>query len=831
MKCLKNIGRYATFWGQNPRSLGHAGPGGKAPKWKLSTKKAVISVLSAIQTLANPNPSRNHQKPILIEQEHKDAIAPYKPPSELPFYGRSPPVYPAPIANGSTPLWSQAHHLAALTLSNLTLPEKLNLTIGHEGPCVGNTAPIPRLSIPSLCIADGPASLRGQEYVSAFPAGIHLSATFDTDLMSLYGRALGQEFYNRGVNIALGPVAGPVGRIIKGGRNWEGGGPDPYLAGKLFAEVTRGMQDEGVLTVGKHWVGNEQETRRRWDWEDGKHAVSAEIDDRTLHELYVWPFMEGLKEGMGGVMCSYQRVNHSYGCQNSKLINGVLKTELGFEGFVVSDWDGQVSGVGSANAGLDLVMPGRGYWGEKKLGEAVRNGSVTEERVDDMARRVLAGWYLLGQDSGYPERAIWGNLERHWPVDVMEDHGGLIREIGAAGTVVVKNENGALPLGKKRRFVCVFGYDAQVKASPWTNRDRYGGGYDENYGWETFNGTLITGGGSGSTTPPYVVSPFEAIQHRVRKEGGVLRWDFWSGNPTPYLNADVCTVLINSYASESFDRKNLTDKFSDDLVLNVASWCSNTFVIIHSTGIRLVEAFINHPNVTAIIMAGLPGQESGNSLVDILWGDVNPSGRLPYTIAKSEQDYGAVLDPAGTEEEDFPEDDFSREGVFLDYRAFDKNGITPRFEFGFGLSYTSFSYSSVHTTVQPRADTNMGEWPDENKQIVQGGHPGLWDVVVVVRCHVTNTGESHGAEIAQLYLGVPNPERDGKTPLRQLRGFKKVGPLAPGETRQVTFELTRRDLSVWDVVKQQWKMRRGEYKVQIGASSRDLRLELVITLE
>ncbi|KAK4654441.1 hypothetical protein QC762_403750 [Podospora pseudocomata] len=830
MKCLKNIGRYTSFWGPNPRSAGGGSAAGKTPKWKLSTKKAAISVLSAIQTLANPHTSRNHQKSILIEQGHRDEFVPYKAPSELPFYGRSPPVYPAPTANGTTPLWSHPHHLASLLVSNLTLQEKLNLTIGHAGPCVGNTAPIPRLSIPSLCIADGPASLRGQEYVSAFPAGIHLAATFDTDLMSLYGRALGREFHNRGVNIALGPVAGPIGRIIKGGRSWEGGGPDPYLAGKLFGKVTRAMQEQGVVAVGKHWVGNEQETRRRLDWDTGRHAVSAEVDDRTLHEVYVWPFMEGLKEGMGGVMCSYQRVNHSYGCQNSKLINGVLKQELGFEGFVVSDWDGQVSGVGSANAGLDLVMPGKGFWGSS-LEEAVRNGSVGEERVDDMARRVLAGWYLLGQDRGYPERAIWGNLERHGAVDVMEDHGELIREIGAAGTVVVKNEKGTLPLGKKRRFVCVFGYDAQVKASPWTNRDRYGGGYEENNGWETFNGTLITGGGSGSTTPPYVVSPFEAIQHRVRKEGGILRWDFWSGNPTPYFNADACTVFINSYASETFDRKNLTDKFSDDLVLNVASWCSNTIVIVHSTSIRLVEAFITHPNVTAVVMAGLPGQESGNSLVDILWGDVNPSGRLPYTIAKSEQDYGAVLDPAGAEDEDFPEDDFSREGVLLDYRAFDRDGITPRFEFGFGLSYTSFSYSSLHTTAKPRVDTNMGEWPEKNKEIVQGGHPDLWDVVAVVTCHITNTGDLHGAEVAQLYLGVPNSEKDGKTPVRQLRGFKKVGPLAPGETKKVIFELTRRDLSVWDVVKQQWRMRRGEYKVQIGASSRDLRLETAIILE
>ncbi len=465
-------------------------------------------------------------------------------------------------------------------VAQMTVEEKVNITRGFPGTCVGNTGEVPRLGVPALCFADGPDGIRGQEFVSAFPAGIHLAATFDRDLMLQYGRALGAEYYGKGINVALGPVAGPLGRVARGGRNWEGLSNDPYLAGAGMGAITRGIQDAGVIATPKHWLLNEQEFRRRWS--PLGEAISSNVDDRTLHELYAFPFMDALREGAGAVMCSYQRANHSYACQNSKLLNGILKTELGFEGFVVSDWDGQMSGVASANAGLDLVMPNAGFWGTNLL-EAVNNGSVSAARITDMATRVLASWYYLHQQNAYPQPAIYTNLETHFPVDVQADHAKLIEEIGAAGTVLVKNVNNTLPL-KHPRFLCVFGYDAAVKSSPWQNRDRYGGGYEDNFGWNTFNGTLITAGGSGSTTPPYVISPFEAIQERVRRDRGVLRWDFYSGDPTMYLNAEACLVFVNAYASESFDRPSLEDGFSDRLVLNVASWCANTIVVVHSAG-------------------------------------------------------------------------------------------------------------------------------------------------------------------------------------------------------------------------------------------------------
>ena len=301
-------------------------------------------------------------------------------------------------------------------------------------------------------------------------------------------------------------------------------------------------------------------------------------------------------------------------------------------------------------------MPDGGYWGDN-LTQAVNNGSVTETRLNDMVTRILAAWYHLGQDVGYPDVGVYAYNQQHPIIDVRGDHGTLIRKIGAAGAVLVKNVNNALPL-KKPRYLNIYGYDAKTPDSPWTTPARFGGGYDVNFGWETFNGTLVTAGGSGSNTPPYLVSPFEAIQSRVRADKGMVRWDFASENPTVYANADACLVFINAYSSESFDRTRLTDEFSDNLVKNVAANCTNTIVVMHTAGIRVVDAWIENENVTAVIYGLLPGEESGNSIVDVLYGDAGPSGRLPFTVAKNESDYGSLLNTT-IGSGPFPQDNFT----------------------------------------------------------------------------------------------------------------------------------------------------------------------------
>ncbi|KAG9190353.1 beta-glucosidase [Alternaria panax] len=718
--------------------------------------------------------------------------------SEVPLYGLSPPVYPSPVGHGTTSSsWASAYAHAKELVSQLTLEEKSNLTHGVSGPCAGQTGAVTRLQIPELCFADSPSGVRGQEFVSSFPAGIHLGATFDRGLMLRYGHALGREYRGKGINVALGPFIGPIGRVVRGGRNWEGLGADPYLGGIGGALIIRGTQKEGVIATPKHWLVQEQEYRRR-PGNEGE-AVSSNVDDRTLHELYAWPFMNALREGAGSLMCSYQRVNNSYGCQNSKLLNGMLKEELGFEGFVVSDWDAQQAGVASANAGLDVVMPIAKFWGGN-LTDAVNNGSVTTERLDDMNTRLLAAWFYLNQDKGYPEKAVYPYNVEHQIVDVREDHASLIREIGAAGTVLVKNVNNTLPL-RNPRFLNIYGYDAEVKAQPWNNPARFGGGYEENFGWNTLNGTLVTAGGSGSGTPPYVISPFKAIQDRIIADSGTLRWDFFGVNPTVYANAEACLVFINAYASESFDRISLTDEFSDQLVNNVATNCSNTIVVIHNAGIRTVNAWIDHPNITAVLFAGIPGQESGNSIADVLYGDVNPSGRLPYTVARQETDYGHLLN--GTVDHSIPafmQSNFT-EGLYIDYRAFDAKNITPQYEFGYGLSYTTFGYANI--TVERVGNASLSAFPSPSVSIVQGGHPWLWQVLYRATVTIINTGKVAGHEVAQLYLGVPN------APQKQLRGFERVGLLQPGESREVEFALDRRDLSVWNVTAQAWELQKA----------------------
>lgn len=273
--------------------------------------------------------------------------------------------------------------------------------------------------------------------------------------------------------------------------------------------------------------------------------------------------------------------------------------------------------------------------------------------------------------------------------------------------------------------------------------------------------------------------------------------------------SDACLVFINAMATEGWDREGLRDDFSDGLVLNVASKCANTVVVVHTAGIRLVDQWIEHPNVTAAIIAHLPGQDIGEALIKILYGEVSPSGKLPYTLAKNETDYGDLYAPCvpATEDDKFPQCNYT-EGVYIDYRHFDAHKIEPRFEFGFGLSYTTFEYEGLSSanfalSREPVQKSMTGDW--------------TWNVDSPIRVKIMNTGVMTGEEIAQLYVGIPN------APEKQLRGFEKVR-LGPGEQAEVTFQLRKRDLSIWDVVSQSWVLQHGEYHFHIGSSSQDIRL-------
>lgn len=333
-----------------------------------------------------------------------------------------------------------------------------------------------------------------------------------------------------------------------------------------------------------------------------------------------------------------------------------------------------------------------------------------------------------------------------------------------------------------------------------------------------FNGTFLAGGGSGASTGAYIDAPLHAFQRQAYDDDTFLAWDTASTDPFVNPASDACLVFTNEAASEGWDRPYLADPTSDVLVQNVASKCSNTMVIIHNAGIRLVDEWIDHPNVTAVLYAHVPGQDSGRALVEVLYGKQSPSGRLPYTVARKASDYGALLEPvvpSGTKNDYYPQSDFN-ETVYIDYKAFIADNITPRFEFGYGLTYSNFSYSDLVTQVVPRAD--LAYLPKSRNTVTEGGVAALWDIVAEVHCSVKNTGTVSAAEVAQLYIGIPNG------PMKVLRGFEKK-TIRPNEHKRILFELTRRDLSHWDVEKQSWGLQAGQYAVYVGKSILDIQLQ------
>nr|ATQ35959.1 beta-glucosidase [Talaromyces piceae] len=730
------------------------------------------------------------------------------------FYGDSPPVYPSPNVTGAGD-WDQAYQKAKEFVSKLTQEEKVNLTAGVSvnNGCSGNIQPITRLNFPGMCVTDAGNGVRGPDFVNSWASGIHIGASWNRELALQRGKYLGTEFRAKGVNAMLGPVVGPSGRMVTSGRNWEGFSSDPYLTGALAFQTVRGVQSEGVVACTKHYIGNEQETNRNPGHDvDGYtvESVSSNIDDKTLHEQYLWPFQDAVHAGAGSIMCSYNRVNNSYGCQNSKLLNGILKTELGFQGYVMTDWGAQHGGIAAANAGLDVVMPNSKLWGPN-LPKAIANGTMELSRLDDMITRLMASWYYLDQASTIPSPGIGMPKDSSAPHQIVNartsSENDILWKAAVEGHVLVKNVNHTLPL-KTPRLLSIFGYDAsgdgQAREQSFGNASQVA----------FLNETLYVGGGSGANSPAYLDTPYAALQRQAYKDGTSLHWDFYSQSPAINANSDACLVFINSFATEGWDRPGLYDDYSDTLITNVANNCRNTIVVIHNAGIRLVNNWVDHANVTAVIFAHVPGQDTGGPLVDILYGRENPSGKLPYTVAKNQSDYGSVLWPSLPEGEfaRFPQSNFT-EGVYVDYKYFDKHSITPQYPFGYGLSYTTFEYSDLRVS---KSKSRYSAYP-EHATIIPGGNPHLFDNLVTVSVTVKNTGGASGQEVAQLYLGVP------KGPVRQLRGFEKVS-IEPGQSKSVQFSLTRRDLSVWDTTAQQWLLQKGAYKVFVGGSSGDLAL-------
>jgi len=473
---------------------------------------------------------------------------------------------------------------------------------------------------------------------------------------------------------------------------------------------------------------------------------------------------------------------------------------------------------------------------------AIHNGSLSEARLNDMIARVMTPYFYLKQNSSYPTvdpgsselnsfspqsnsqfRFILNGTEDR---DVREDHATLIRNLGAASVVLLKNTNHTLPLSAPK-VIGVFGNDA----ADFTDGLYPAGGF----GSVGYNiGTLAVGGGSGSARFSYLVSPLEAIKARAAQDGSLVQYITDNvaatsaiGLGTIYPTPSVCLVFLKTFVTEGYDRTSyLADWDSTLLVTSVAGICNNTVVITHSGGPNVMP-WADNPNVTGIIAAHLPGQETGNSLVDILYGVVNPSGRLPYTIGYNASDWNApIIDVSITDATDPNafQDDF-QEGLMIDYRHFDSAGIKPRYEFGFGLSYTTFSVSNLMIQNVQVGGNITARPPKAPTQ--PGGNPTLYDVLFHATVTVSNTGARAGQAVPQLYLSLPKSSTPSGTPVKVLRGFAKVS-IEPGEITEVGFDLLRRDISYWDIVSQDWVVPEGEMTVRVGFSSRDLPLTATI---
>ncbi|KAI8063910.1 glycosyl hydrolase family 3 N terminal domain-containing protein [Gongronella butleri] len=634
-----------------------------------------------------------------------------------------------------------------------------------------------------------------------FPAGVTAAATFDSDAMHQRGIAMGQEFRGKGAHIQLGPGMNFM-RAPGGGRGWESFGEEPYLMGEAAVQTITGIQSQQVIATAKHYVMNDQETNR--------HSASSDADERTLREIYVYPFERAIEAGVGSVMCSYNPVNGTHACENPQLL-GILRDDLQFQGFITSDWWATLSTAPSANAGMDMSMPGNdfgqndphsGSWYGQNLTWAVQNDTVSKDRLTDMATRIAAAHFKMRQDEDFPDTTLHSfNLTGPaGSVDVKADHVKLVRSIAAAGTVLLTND-GILPLSSDNKSIAIIGQDAFMD-DLLLNPDNSGTCSD--FGCDP--GTLFEGWGSGTVSFPYpLIAPYDGL---VARAGDGVNFTTAKDNydsdaiKQAAMGSDIAIVFVNSDSGEEYitvdgnvgDRNNLTIwQNGDQVVQTVAENNNNTIVVVHSVGAVLMP-WIDHPNIRAVVWPNVPGEQSGNALADIVYGDVNPSGRLPYTIAKKEDDYPASVSKA---------DNITySEKLLIGYRWFDAHNIEPLFPFGHGLSYTTFNYSKLQVHAQGKKDE------------------------VKVTVTVTNTGNVDGSEIAQLYLSFP--ESAGEPP-KVLRGFEKV-MIHAGKSEHVTFSLGTVELSIFDVVSHGWVVPTGDYQVHVGASSRDLRASASFTL-
>jgi beta-glucosidase len=670
---------------------------------------------------------------------------------------------------------------ADLVLAEMTLDEKIQLVHGAGGfqaagvrsnGGAGVVLGIPRLGLPDLQLADSAVGVRSAaergRYATLLPSTIGEAATWDPKLAFEYGALIGRELRDELYNVSLGGGV-DITREPRNGRNFEYQGEDPVLAGKMVAQLIRGLQSQNIIGDVKHYAFNDQET--------GRNIGNVKLGKRAMRETDLLAFEIAVIEGQPGmVMCSYNKLNGDYACENSYLLESVLKKAWGFKGFVISDWGGTHSTAKAALAGLDNEEPGYRFFGDS-LKTAVTNGDVPLARLDDMVHRIVRTEFATGIVDDPPRGRV---------VDPFAG-AELSQRIAEQASVLLKNDHGQLPLNAATvKSIAVIGSHA--------------------------DSGVISGGGSAQVDPPggarpnwnqpvwFPSSPLAAIRAKAPK----AKVEFNDGSDTAAAAAlakvsEIAVVFVNQWTTEGRDVPTLTlpDK-QDDLVSAVAAANAHTIVVLE-TGGAVAMPWIER--VSGALEVWYPGVRGAQAAANILFGDINPSAKLPVSFPKSDADLphpqipGINLTPAGSGRRMLPDFDVDyTEGLKVGYKWFDAEDKQPLFAFGHGLSYTTFTYSGLKAAIDSVSFT------------------------------VRNTGKRAGIEIAEVYAALPAAANE---PPKRLVAWDRVA-LEPGASKTVTLPIDPKFLSIFDEQKDDWDLLPGEYKIFVGGSSRSTPLTAVV---
>lgn len=659
-------------------------------------------------------------------------------------------------------------------LKELTLEEKAELCSGAD---FWHTQSIQRLGIPSVFMCDGPHGLRKQvkeadmmgihESVLAicYPSASALAASFDRDVMKRLGKCLGEACQTENVSMLLGPGMN-MKRSPLCGRNFEYFSEDPYLTGELSAAYVQSLQSQGVSACAKHFACNNQETRRM--------SGSSQVDERTLHEIYLPAFEKVVKKGkVRSIMCAYNAVNDIFCSENSLLLTEILRKKWGYKGFVVTDWGAVKDRVKGIRAGLDLEMPGGNNVQDEKIVEAVRSGELDEKILDQAVRNLLK--FISDCQS---------KKRNDLPVDLEQAHQEAVN-LESECAVLMKNEEDILPLKQEQKVVFI---------GEFANKPRYQGS-----GSSRVNAYRVTG----------------AVQE-VRKRGFDVKfakgYSLETGGEDEEIllrealekakEADAAVIFVglpDSYESEGTDRKTLDIPDNQSrLIREVANVQKNIVVVLHAGA---PVAMVWGKEVKAILNMYLGGEGVGEAAVSLLYGNVNPSGKLAETYPHKLSDNPSYLN--------FPGENgivTYHETLFIGYRYYDKKEMDVAYPFGYGLSYTTFEFHSFSVDKTQIYDTEQ----------------------VKVRCLLKNTGKYTGKEVIQLYTGSVSD--DVIRPVRELKEFSKI-ELQPNEEKQVEFSLDKRAFAYYSTAIHDWYVPTGDYRIEVGASSRDIRFCGIIHIE